>query len=171
MEEKRMMQAAEALLFISAKPLSAEKLSEVLGINKEDSEQLLLQLQYDYERDKRGIRIRRIAGAYQMVTALEISPYLEKFNRTVKRLTLSSAALESLAIIAYRQPITRSEIDQIRGVRSEKAVLSLLEKNLICEVGRKETIGKPIIYGTTKCFLEHFGLDSLNDLPPFPEGE
>ena len=154
MEEKRMMQAAEALLFISAKPLSAEKLSEVLGINKEDSEQLLLQLQYDYERDKRGIRIRRIAGAYQMVTALEIS-----------------AALESLAIIAYRQPITRSEIDQIRGVRSEKAVLSLLEKNLICEVGRKETIGKPIIYGTTKYFLEHFGLDSLNDLPPFPEGE
>lgn len=171
MEEKRMMQVAEALLFISAQPLSAEKLAEVLDINKEDAEQLLLQLQYDYEQGKRGIRIRKIAGEYQMVTAREVSAYLEKFNRTVKRLTLSSAALESLAIIAYRQPITRSEIDQIRGVRSEKAVLNLLEKNLIYEVGRRETIGKPIIYGTTKYFLEHFGLDSLNDLPPFPGAE
>lgn len=113
----------------------------------------------------RGLQLVRIAGHYQLATLSEHAPYFEKLAYSPARASLSQAALETLAIVAYRQPITRVEIEEIRGVKSERAIHTLVNKELIEEKGRAEAIGRPILYGTTKSFLDYFGLGSLADLP------
>lgn len=169
MDEKELLRVLEALLFSAGKGVSLEKLAEVLQLEEMVIEQALKSLQAEYQRSQRGIQIREIAEGYQMTTVPDVAPYLEKMYKSTSVVTLSPAALETLSIIAYKQPLTRAEIENIRGVKTEKPLHTLLERGLIQETGRKETIGKPILYGTTALFLQHFGLKNLKQLPPLEE--
>ncbi|MCX5681148.1 MAG: SMC-Scp complex subunit ScpB [Candidatus Omnitrophica bacterium] len=162
--------AVEALLFVSDKPVMIEEMKEVIGdIDGRALRQAIDDLKLKYESEKRGMVIVEIAGGYQMLSNPEYANAIRTFYRTQKKEKLSKPALESLAIIAYKQSVTRLEIELIRGVNSDGVVNHLLEKNLIKITGRKDVPGKPFIYGTTKEFLEYFGLRSLSDLPKIEE--
>ncbi|NLC07701.1 MAG: SMC-Scp complex subunit ScpB [Syntrophomonadaceae bacterium] len=156
--------ALEAILFVASEPLSLETLSNLIGLNEEDTQELLDELQTVYNGERRGLQIVKVAQGYQMCTRPEYHQYVERLLQPSNG-RLSKAALECLAIIAYRQPVTRAEIEQIRGVKADRVISTLLERQLIQEVGRKETIGRPILYGTTNEFLRVFGLNSLSELP------
>lgn len=155
----------ESLLFVSGEPLTIRDLSNTLEISTKMVKCILDEMQNEYEEEKRGIKLISINGEFQLVTKAENSDYIQKLLRKNKRQSLSQASLESLAIIAYKQPITRVDIDEIRGVKSESALQRLLEKDLIKEVGRLEVPGRPILFGTTDEFLRQFGLKELNELP------
>ena len=155
----------ESLLFVSGDPLTIKDLSNALEISNKTIKNILEEMISEYEDEKRGIKLISINGEYQLVTKAENSSYIQKLLKKNKRQSLSQASLESLAIIAYKQPITRVDIDEIRGVKSESAMQRLLEKDLIKEVGRLEVPGRPILYGTTDEFLRQFGLKELKDLP------
>lgn len=161
----------EALLFTTNDPLSVKKLSQLLnGIDENIIRQLLLTLQIEYDNEGRGIMIQEIAGGYIMATRRVHSPWLAHLHKhRQQRNPLTPAALETLAIIAYKQPITRADIDTIRGVESSAIIRTLLDLQLIEVVGKKDVIGKPQIYGTTKQFLQCFGLKSLSNLPGITE--
>ncbi|MEN4012713.1 MAG: SMC-Scp complex subunit ScpB [Chloroflexota bacterium] len=156
----------EALLFVAPAPVNIAQLADSLGINPAEIEAGLERLALFYQNG-RGLRLQRFQGRYQITSAAEIAPLIEKFLGLEATSRLSRAALETLAIAAYRQPITRPGIDAVRGVNSDGVLKSLLSKGLLQEVGRAEGPGRPILYGTTSDFLQHFGLNSLNDLPPF----
>ncbi|MFA5536688.1 MAG: SMC-Scp complex subunit ScpB [Bacillota bacterium] len=155
----------ECLLFATAMPLSIDEIASVLELSLEEAEELLFQLMREYNDSDRGLQITLLAEGYQMGTKPQYAPYLEKICRPRSN-PLSKPALETLAIIAYRQPITRTEIEAIRGVRVEHLLSTLIERDLIKEIGRKEGPGRPILYGTTSEFLIYLGLKSLEDLPP-----
>lgn len=157
--------AIEALLFVSGDPLTVKDLSNSLEVSPKFVANLLNEMVLEYEDEKRGIKLISINGEYQLVTKAENSDYIQKLLRKNKRQSLSQASLESLAIIAYKQPITRVDIDEIRGVKSESALQRLIEKDLIKEVGRLEVPGRPILFGTTEEFLRQFGLKELKELP------
>ncbi|MFD2445911.1 SMC-Scp complex subunit ScpB [Bacillus sp. CGMCC 1.16607] len=160
----------ESLLFAAGDAgLSLKQISNVLEVDEEIAEQIVQNLQSDYERNERGITIVQLAGTYQLATKKENATYLKKLVETPSNSGLSQAALETLAIIAYKQPITRIEIEEIRGVKTERPLHTLISKVLIKEVGRSEGTGRAYLYGTTKEFLEAFGLKSLEELPPLPE--
>ena len=156
--------AIEALLFVANEPLSVKVIAEILERSPYDVEVLLKEIKADCEKEERGFCLLEVAGGYSFVTRPEYAPYIEKLVKP-RLSTLTQAALETLAIVAYKQPITRSEIDEIRGVKSDRALNTLVERTLIQEIGRKEGPGRPIIYGTTKDFLKHFGLKNLEELP------
>ncbi len=160
-----MLAAVECLLFVADEPLSAERIAQVLELNLEDTIELLQLLGRNYTEHKRGIQLVELAGGYQILTRPELAVYVERLYKPQFQ-GLSHAALETLAIIAYKQPVTRGEIELIRGVQSDKAVSTLLDKQLIRELGRKDGPGRPILFGTTDQFLRHFGLKSLAELPP-----
>ncbi|NLW17643.1 MAG: SMC-Scp complex subunit ScpB [Firmicutes bacterium] len=154
----------EAVLFAAPEPVSLEKLAEILGMPLWECEQVLERYRQALQTNERGIMLRFVAGGWQLVTKPEMADLIA--NLAPKRhYKLSKPTLETLAIIAYRQPITRAEIEEIRGVKAEKALATLLERGLIVEAGRKDTIGRPILYATSDAFLEYFGLKSLEDLP------
>ena len=155
----------EAVLFAAAEPVSEAKLCDILGVSQSDLERLLTDYQELLLKPLRGIMLRAVAGGWQLVTKPEAAESVSQLAGQ-KRYRLSKPALEVLAIVAYRQPITRLEIEELRGVKCERSLLTLIERNLICEVGRKEAIGRPVLYGTTDTFLEQFNLYSLKDLPP-----
>ena len=155
----------EALLFASGDPLSLNEISNFLEEKSKFIEIIIQEMVEDYEKSNRGIKLISIKGSYQLVTKSEKSEYIQKLLRKNKRQSLSQASIESLAIIAYKQPITRIDIDEIRGVKSESAIQKLIERELIKEVGRLEVPGRPILYGTTEEFLRQFGLKDLNELP------
>ena len=157
--------AIEAMLFVSGEPLTLREIAINLEATPKYVEELLEEMMADYEVTNRGIKLILINGAYQLVTKAEYSDYVQKLLKKNKRQSLSQASLESLAIIAYKQPITRIDIDEIRGVKSESAIQRLLEKELIKEVGRLEVPGRPILYGTTEEFLRQFELHNLEELP------
>ena len=163
----------ESLLFAAGdEGLTIKQLMHVLGIEQLEVEQLVDELIKNYRKDKtRGISIIEIAGSYQFATKKEHSDYLKKLVESPHASTLSQAALETLAIIAYKQPITRAEMEEIRGVKTERPLHTLAAKALIKEVGRAEGAGRAILYGTTKEFLDHFGLKNLGELPPLTEKE
>lgn len=156
--------AIEALLFVANEPLSVKIIAEILERSPYDVEVLLKEIKADCEKEERGFCLLEVAGGYSFVTRPEYAPYIEKLVKP-RLNTLTQAALETLAIVAYKQPITRSEIDEIRGVKSDRALNTLVERTLIQEIGRKEGPGRPIVYGTTKDFLKHFGLKNLEELP------
>ncbi len=156
--------AIEALLFVANEPLSVKIIAEILERSPYDVEVLLKEIKADCEKEERGFCLLEVAGGYSFVTRPEYAPYIEKLVKP-RLSTLTQAALETLAIVAYKQPITRSEIDEIRGVKSDRALNTLVERTLIQEIGRKEGPGRPIVYGTTKDFLKHFGLKNLEELP------
>ncbi|HPT83334.1 MAG TPA: SMC-Scp complex subunit ScpB [Limnochordia bacterium] len=153
----------EGLIFAAEQPLSAKEIGAIVELDEGTVEALVEDIRKRYGEG--ALTIRLVAGGYQIVTKPELAPWIEKLGRPVVHAPLSAAATETLAIIAYEQPITRAEIEQIRGVRSDSALTSLLERGLICEVGRKEAPGRPILYGVTDLFLEHFGLRSIDELP------
>ncbi|CAI9387985.1 Segregation and condensation protein B [Bacillus sp. T2.9-1] len=163
----------ESLLFAAGdEGLTIKQLMHVLDLEQLEVEQLVDELIKNYRKDKsRGISIIEIAGTYQFATKKEHSDYLKKLVESPHASTLSQAALETLAIVAYKQPITRAEIEDIRGVKTERPLHTLAAKALIKEVGRADGAGRAILYGTTKEFLDHFGLKSLGELPPLTEKE
>lgn len=162
----------EGLLFISGEEgIDDKQIAEVLQIELMWVKDLVKELIEDFETKKRGMQIMQIAGVYQLTTRKEHAIYFKRLVNSPSSATLSQAALESLAIIAYKQPITRAEIEEIRGVKSERPIHTLVAKMLIKEVGRVEGTGRAILYGTTKEFLDQFGLKSLLELPPLPDKE
>lgn len=161
----------ESLLFAAGdEGLTLKQISQVLEIEEIMTEQVLSELVSEYnENENRGITLVQLAETYQLVTKKEYSPYLKKLVESPHTTALSQAALETLAIIAYKQPITRIEIEEIRGVKTERPLHTLMAKALIKEVGRAEGTGRAYLYGTTKEFLDYFGLKNINELPPLPE--
>ncbi|MCD1260757.1 SMC-Scp complex subunit ScpB [Paenibacillus athensensis] len=166
MNFQQMKSVIEGLLFAAGdEGLDAKQLAEVLEHDVHLVTDLLYDLKGDLERGGRGIQIVEVAGSFQLTTRAEHAPYFERLAYTPSRSSLSQAALETLSIIAYKQPITRVEIEEIRGVKCDRALQTLMGKDLIVETGRAEAVGRPILYGTSKQFLEYFGLGSIADLP------
>lgn len=156
----------EGLLFVSGdEGLDVREIADVLELDWRVVEEIIDDMKETYASENRGFRIAKVAGSYQLTTNPEHAPYFSRLAQTPSRGTLSQAALETLAIVAYRQPITRVEIDEIRGVKSDRALHTLVAKELIHEAGRSEAVGRPILYETTKQFLQYFGLSTLKDLP------
>ncbi|AVP66204.1 SMC-Scp complex subunit ScpB [Clostridium botulinum] len=155
----------ESLLFMSGEPINIKDLATILNCKQHKVSLLLNEMKNNYSSKDRGIKILIYNKTVQLVTKPENSIYVEKLLKTNVRQSLSQAALETLSIIAYKQPITRVAIDEIRGVKSDRAIYTLLEKNIIKECGRLEVPGKPILYGTTEEFLKFFGLDSIEAIP------
>jgi segregation and condensation protein B len=161
----------ESLLFAAGdEGLSLKQLAEVLDVDEFKASEIIEDLKKEYERDnKRGIMVVQLAGTFQLATKKENAAYLKKLVDSPHTTTLSQAALETLAIIAYKQPITRAEIEEIRGVKTERPLHTLMAKALIKEVGRAEGTGRAYLYGTTKEFLDYFGLKNIEELPQLPE--
>ena len=157
--------AIEAMLFVSGEPLPAREIISNLEVDNKLVLEIINEMIEEYKKEDRGIRLIEINGGYQLVTKEENSDYIQKLLKKNRKHSLSQASIESLAIIAYKQPITRIDIDEIRGVKSESALQRLVERNLIREVGRLEVPGRPILYGTTDEFLRQFGLKTLKELP------
>lgn len=160
----------EGLLFISGEEgIDEKQIAEVMQIEIIWARDLLQQLKEDYESNNRGMQMVNLAGVYQLTTKKEHALYYQRLVNSPSSATLSQAALETLAIIAYKQPITRVEIEEIRGVKSERPINTLVAKLLIEEVSRAQGSGRAILYGTTVNFLDQFGLKSINELPPLPQ--
>lgn len=167
MEPNEIPQILEAILFVAGEPVAVADLAQALEVSEMEIMHAVEALERECER--RGVTVHRYGDHLRMETRPEYAPYVERLLQPVQRQSLSQAALETLAVIAYRQPATRGEVEQVRGVKCDYSIQSLLSKGLIREVGRKEALGRPILYGTTDRFLEHFGLSDLRDLPPLPE--
>jgi len=162
--------AIESLLFVNESPVSTEQVKRVFNtLSTSDVKKILNELAGDYDERQSGMVIREIAEGWQMLSNSNYASYIRSFYKTKHKAKLSKPSLETLAIIAYKQPVTRGDIELIRGVNSDGVVTHLLEKELIKDVGRKDVPGKPFLYGTTKQFMEYFGLKSLNDLPKLEE--
>lgn len=156
----------EAILMMADEPITARRMAEVAGLKDAAEARLAIQrLQQMYDNDATAFQIEEIAGGYQLLTRPRFHPWLSRLKRTGYELKLSPALLETLAIIAYKQPIMRADIDAIRGVASGELVRQLMEKGLVRVVGRHESLGRPQLYGTTKRFLQAFALNTLDDLP------
>lgn len=160
--------AVEAILFVRSEPVPMEDLIEILDVPLIDLKIILQEMIADYNEEKRGIQILGVNGSYAMCTKPEYSEFIARMNKPVRR-RLSPAAMETLAIIAYRQPVTRAEIEKVRGVKADKIINTLLDKGLIREDGKKDVVGKPLQYTTTEEFLRVFGLSGLNELPVIKE--
>ena len=168
---KTMKSALETMMFMCGEPLEVKDAASVLEADRGEVRELFRELMNEYEQEGRGIRIREADDAFGFVTHIENDIFVRKLCTPVRIRRLSQAALEVLAIIAYRQPVTRSEIDSIRGIKSERVIDGLIDKGLIEISGRSEGVGRPLIYVTTREFLKKFGFSSLDDLPEVPEYE
>ena len=169
--KKAIKSAMESMLFTWGDPLEAKAAADVFNISKQEAIDYFTELQEEYEQEGRGIVIRRVNQSFQFVTREENADYVRKLCTPVKMKKLSQSALEVLAIIAYKQPVTKGEIEAIRGIRCDRVVDGLMKKDLICEKGRSDSVGRPILYGTTDAFLQNFGFSSLKDLPPIDDIE
>jgi len=169
MEEIQLQRVIEALLFVADRSVTMEQIRTVTQAETAKIRQCLEAMREEYDRAGRGFRLREIAGGYCFVTADELSGFVKAYALSKEKRRLSTASLETLSIVAYRQPITRAEIEFIRGVNVEGGIHTLVEKGLIKIVGRKEVPGRPLLYGTTRQFLDHFGLGNLKDLPKLAE--
>lgn len=166
MSEGNIKAVIEALLFASEKPLYIEQIKKVLdNLEPDEIRKALEEMRSDYEQSHRGIRINEVAGGFQMITSSDFAPFLKKFYKERHIERLSRPALETLAIIAYKQPVTRLQIESLRNVNVDGVMKTLLDKDLIRVAGRKKAPGRPKVYGTSRQFLEYFGLRSLEELP------
>ncbi len=161
----------EALFFAAGEPVTIKKVSEITGLTPGEIKNLFRELRDEYRERNSGLELREVAGGFLMSTRPSFAPYIKKLQGERARQGLSQAAMETLAIIAYKQPITRLEIEAIRGVKVDKVLDRLKELNLIAEAGRKEVLGRPILYATTREFLKHFGLRDLSQLPSLEDKE
>lgn len=160
-----------SMLFASGSALPTAEICRVLQIDVRTAEGVIERLRGELERSRLGIRIVFVAEGYEMTTDPENARYVSRLEHVRERAKLSSAAMETLAVVAYRQPVTRGEVELVRGVNSEHVLATLLERGMVHEVGRKETLGRPILYGTTAEFLDVFGLESLAALPAIDDRE
>lgn len=159
----------EAILFVAGEAVRVEDLSKALDVPIREVEDALIHLRDEYDFNQRGFSLKHYGHQVQLATRALYSQDVVRLLQPVQKQSLSQAAMETLAVVAYRQPVTRAEVEQIRGVKCDYSLQSLMNKELIAEVGRKEALGRPILYGTTDNFLAHFGISSLKELPPMPE--
>lgn len=165
MDIKEIEAIIEGVLFAAGDPVSLEKMSEILGLDKKATRLILDNMASSMQNSRRGLMIREIDGCFQLCTRPEHYEYIRKLVEPRQKQALSQAAYETLAIIAYNQPVTRARIEMIRGVNSDSAISRLIERNLVKEAGRLDTPGRPLLYETTEEFLRSFGFKSLRDLP------
>ena len=168
---KSVKSALESLMFTWGEPLPVQMAAEALNISSGEAEEAFRELMAEYEQEGRGIRVRRIDKSWQFVTTAENSDYIERLCTPVKKRRLSQSALEVLAIIAYKQPVTKGEIEAIRGIRCDRVLEGLKAKDLVDVVGRSTGIGRPMLYGTTKTFLRYFDLADIRELPEIEDIE
>jgi segregation and condensation protein B len=161
-----LLQALEAILFVSDEPLAAVVLAQALEVDRREAEELCEELARSYEERGAGLVLRNVAGGWRLATSSDAAPLVERYVLSSRHARLTKAALETLGIVAYKQPVTRHQISSIRGVNSDGVLRALVDRGLVAEVGREETPGRPIVYGTTPEFLERLGLPSLSALPP-----
>ena len=169
MDTNELAHVIEAILFVAGEPVNVKDMQRALDVTEDETRQAIDALDSDYSFHRRGITLKRFGEHIQLSTRAEYAPYVERLLQPIQKQSLSQSALETLAIVAYRQPVTKLEMEAVRGVKCDYSVESLVNKGLIEEVGRKEALGRPILYGTTDKFLSHFGLRSLEDLPKPPE--
>ena len=172
MASKKSIKAAlESRMFVWGEPLDVKTAADVFNMNRQEIYDCFLELQKEYEQEGRGIVIREVNKAFQFVTREENADYIERLCTPVKARRLSQSALEVLAIVAYKQPVTKGEIEAIRGIKCDRVMDGLIKKELVCEKGRSDAVGRPILYGTTDVFLQNFGFSSLKELPPIDDLE
>ena len=169
MDTNELAHVIEAILFVAGEPVNVKDMQRALDVTEDETRQAIDALDSDYSFHRRGITLKRFGEHIQLSTRAEYAPYVERLLQPIQKQSLSQSALETLAIVAYRQPVTKLEMEAVRGVKCDYSVQSLVNKGLIEEVGRKEALGRPILYGTTDKFLSHFGLTSLEELPKPPE--
>lgn len=165
MDRQQLMGAIEAILFVAGEPLEEEAVRMAVETTPEALEEALSALSGQYEFERRGIRLMRFGKSVQLSTRPEYAEVVERLLQPVQRQNLSQAAMETLAVIAYRQPATRGDVEAVRGVKCDYSVQSLLAKGLIEDVGRRDTLGRPTLFATTDTFLRHFGINTLDELP------
>lgn len=159
----------EAILFVAGEPVRIEDLAKALNVTVRAVENEVTKLRDEYDFHQRGFTLKRFGHQVQLATRALYATDVVHLLQPVQKQSLTQAAMETLAVVAYKQPVTRAEVEQVRGVKCDYSIQSLVNKELIMEVGRKDTLGRPILYGTTENFLSHFGLTTLEDLPPMPE--
>jgi segregation and condensation protein B len=165
-ERGTLLRDLEALLFVSDEPVSSAVLAQALDVERRDVDDLCEELSRSYEREDAGIVLRNVAGGWRLSTNPDAAPVVERYVLASRHARLTKASLETLAIVAYKQPVTRHQISAIRGVNSDGVLRALVDRGLVVEVGREEGPGRPMLYGTTPEFLERLGLPSLSALPP-----
>ena len=161
----------EAILFVAGEAVSIRDLAKALQVDEKGLKAVLKEIGSEYDYEQRGFMLKRFGDKVQLATRPMYSEDVLRLLQPVQQQSLSQAAMETLAVVAYKQPVTRAEVEQIRGVKCDYSLQSLMMKGLIQEAGRKDTIGRPILYATTDTFLSHFGIQGLEDLPPLPETE
>ena len=171
MNNKTIKSAFESMMYVWGEPLNAKQAGDVLGIDEAEALALFRELRDEYDQEGRGLEVREINGAFQFVTREKNSEYIERLCTPVKSKRLSQAALEVLAIIAYKQPVTKGEIEAIRGIKCDRVMEGLVAKGIVEPVGRSQAIGRPVLYGTTDLFLKNFGFSSLKELPEIEDIE
>ncbi len=171
MDDREYKSIIEALLYVWAEPIHLDELAAIIDLNKVTTKRLLSEMQDEIEHYRRGLVLNEYDDYYQFSTRLEHSSYISKLVKDSKKRELSNSSMETLAIIAYKQPVTRIEVDNIRGVKSSSSIDTLVKRGLITEVGRLDKIGKPILYGTTLEFLRFFNIQSLDQLPEIKDLE
>ena len=168
---KTIKSAIESMMFVWGEPLSVKAVADIFNTDKKEIYDCFKELQEEYEQEGRGIVIREVNKSFQFVTRKENLDYIERLCTPIRRRRLSQSALETLAIIAYKQPVTKGEIEAVRGIRCDRVMEGLMKKNLVDEVGRADSVGRPILYGTTDEFLKQFGFETLKDLPEIDDIE
>lgn len=171
MEEKNYEVIIEAILFTMGESVELDKIANAIELDKQETKKKIEALRQKYEQEERGIQIIELDGAYQMCTKNEMYEYLIRIAKQPKKRVLTDVLLETLSIIAYKQPITKAEIEKIRGVSCDHAVSKLVEYNLVNEVGRLDAPGRPMLFGTTEEFLRSFGVHSIDELPVLNEDQ
>lgn len=169
--KKTIKSAIESMMFVWGKPLHIKEIAEIFNVDKKEIYDYCKELQDEYEQEGRGIVIREVNKSFQFVTRKENLDYIERLCTPVKHRKLSQSALEVLAIVAYKQPVTKGEIEAVRGIRCDRVIEGLSRKNLVAEVGRSDAVGRPILYGTTDEFLKQFGFETLKELPSIEDIE
>jgi segregation and condensation protein B len=164
-ERGPLLQALEALLFVSDEPVASVVLAQALGVERREADDLCEELARSYEERGAGITLRSVGGGWRLTTHPDAASVVERYVLASRHTRLTKAALETLSIVAYKQPVTRHQISGIRGVNSDGVLRALADRGLVAEVGREETPGRPVLYGTTPEFLERLGLGSLSELP------
>lgn len=169
--KKTIKSAFESMMFVWGEPLDVKLAAKIFNISRQEAYGHFKELQSEYEQEGRGLQIREINRSFQLVTKPENTEYIEKLCTPVKRRRLTQSALEVLAIVAYKQPVTKGEIEAVRGIRCDRVLDGLKKKDLVTELGRSSAIGRPILYGTTDSFLKNFGFTNLKELPDIDDIE
>ncbi|MBQ9325799.1 MAG: SMC-Scp complex subunit ScpB [Clostridia bacterium] len=161
----------EAVLFVTGEPIQVQDLAKALDVDMKVLKKTLTELKDEYDFGQRGLSLRLFGSHVQLTSRALYAADVVHLLQPVQKQSLSQAVMETLAVVAYKQPVTKAEVEQVRGVKCDYSIQSLVNKGMIAEVGRKDALGRPILYGTTDIFLQHFGISSLEDLPPLPQTE